>query len=53
MLGQPPVTHASGSATTLSTVDGLRDFQSHGTRSTHDYASTGNVGSQADRDRES
>ena len=35
-----------------STVDGLRDFPSRETQSTHDQASTGNVGSQADSDRE-
>ena len=52
MLGRPPVTHALGSFTTLSTVDGLRNFQSRETQSTHDQASTGNVGSQADSDRE-
>ena len=34
----------------LRMVDGLRGFLSHGTQSIHDHASTGNVGSQADRD---
>ena len=51
MLGRQPVTDASGSSTTLSTVDRLRDFPSRATQSTHDQASTGNVGSQADRER--
>ena len=47
------VAHDFGSATTLSTVDGLRDLPSRGPQSTRDHASTGNAGSQADRDRES
>ena len=53
MLRRPPVPHVSGSATTLSVVDALRDFPSREPQSTHDQACTGNVGSQADRDRES
>ena len=52
MLGRPPVPHALGSSTTLSTVDALREFPSRETQSTHDQASTGNVGNQADSDRE-
>ena len=53
MLGQPPVTLASGGFTTLSTVDGLRGYPSRETQSTHYQSPTGNVGSQADRERES
>ena len=53
MLGRPPVTHASGISTKLSTVDSLRDFPSRVAQSTRDQASTGNVGSQADGERES
>ena len=32
----------------MSTVDGLRDVRSREPQSTHDHASTGNIGSQAD-----